>query len=103
MSPDREKRPTDVELGVISAARARRQQCRCGQAHEDGGVAPAVVARMRGYLAAHPGHQFAVDDEAGIVAVIIARDSAVPEVVAWAGDLPGLLDDIGAAPASGLS
>lgn len=97
--------PTAAEQDAIVGAQTSRERCVCGEVHEtDGdGVTPDVIARMRAYLAENPGHQFAVDDEAGIVAVIIARDSRQPEVVAWADDLIELLDHVGAPPAEGLS
>ena len=94
------------EQNVIAVARARSEQCLCGDVHADGGVTLSVVARIRGYLAEHPGHRFAVDDEYGIVAVIIARDPGLPgppEVVAWSEDLLVLLDKVGAPSAAGLS
>lgn len=103
-TPDVSQHPTAAEQDMLSAARASRERCLCGEVHDDGdGITPALVARIRGYLAANPGHQIAYDDEAGIVAVIIARDPGPPEVLAWSGCLVGLLDDIGAPPAAGLS
>lgn len=93
---------TAAEQDIILAARASRDQCLCGEPH-DGGITPAVKARMRAYLAAHPGHQFAYDDEPGIVAVIIPNDSGAPEVVAWADSLLSLLDIVGAPPAAWMS
>lgn len=99
--------PTDDELNVICSARSSREGCLCGEVHPGGdGITPAVIARMRGYLAANPGHQFAVDDEAGIVAIVIPRASAdpgPPEILAWSGDLLELLDSIDAPSAADLS
>lgn len=82
-----------AEQGVISAARAG---CLCGHAHEDGtGITPVTAARMRAYLQAHPGRQFAYDE--GIVALIIADPvGGAPEVLAWSYHLSELLDLIGA-------
>lgn len=96
--------PTATEQRALSAAKASRERCLCGEVHPDGdGVTQGVTARMRGYLAANPGHQFAVDDEAGIVAVIIPRDPGPPEVLAWSGDLIALLDQIEAPATESLS
>lgn len=99
--------PTAAEQNVIHAARASREQCACGKVHADGdAVTPAVIARMRAFLASHPDRQFAVDDEAGIIALITACDPAAPgppEVHAWAGDLTALLDHLGAPAAESLS
>lgn len=94
---------------VILAAQSNRdrERCVCGEIHEDGhGITPAVVARMRAYLAANPDHRFAADEDAGIIAVIIAKDPAAPgppEILAWSRDLTALLDAIGAPPAADLS
>jgi len=58
---------------------------------------------MQGYLAIHPGHQFAVDDEAGIVAVIAPHESGQPEIIALSEDLAALLDAVSAPAAENLS
>lgn len=96
---------TAAEQDGIAISQTNRERCVCGEVHEnDGdGVTPAVIVRMQAYLAENPGHQFAVDDEAGIAAVIIACGSGQPEVVAWSGDLIELLDHIGAPPAEDLT
>lgn len=102
--PPRNQRPTATEHSVIRAAQASQSSCSCGEVHADGsGVTPAVMARMRGYLAAHPGHQFAVDDEAGLVAVITSDDSGHPKIIAQSNDLAALLDTVGAPAAENLS
>lgn len=96
--------PTPTEQGDLAAVRTDHERCKCGEVHEhDDGVTPAVIARMRGYLAENPETRFAVDDEAGIVAVIIPRDPAPPEVLAWSADLIELLDLIGAPATPALS
>ena len=106
--PASSQHPTAAEQSVILAARASRDRCVCGEVHEDpgDGVTPAVIARMRGYLAANPGHRFAVDDDAGIVAVITGHDPAspgTPEILAWSGDLIALLDSVDAPSTAGMS
>jgi hypothetical protein len=89
---------------AIAAAGAAQEVCLCGEAHDDGtGIPPSVAGRMRAYLAAHPGQQFASDEESGIVAVIIPHGLEDPEVIASAGDLIELLDSVGAPPAAELS
>ena len=92
---------------IILAAQASRERCACGEIHEDGhGITPAVIARMKAYLAANPGHRFAADEDAGILAVITAHDPVrpgPPEILAWSRDLIDLLDTIGAPPAADLS
>jgi hypothetical protein len=89
---------------AVAAAGAEQERCLCGNCHDDGtGIPPSVAGRMRAYLAAHPGQQFATDEEAGIVAVIIPRGLEDPEVIASAGDLVELLDGIGAPSAAELS
>lgn len=97
--------PTAAEQSVILAAQASQGRCVCGEVHE-AGITPAVIARMKGYIAAHPGQQFAADEEAGIMAVIVTPDPAEPgppHIIAWSRDLLALLDDIGAPPAADLS
>lgn len=103
--PGRHPRPAAAaEEEAIAAARASRETCLCGEAHSDhDGITPALLARMRGYLAMNPGQQFAYDDEAGIVAVIIPHDPAPPDIIAWSDSLPSLLDIISAPPAAELS
>lgn len=65
---------------------------------------PAQVARMRAYLAAHPGRQLACDEDGDVtVALIIPRDPGPPEILASAALLGDLLDAIGAPPAESLS
>lgn len=97
------------EQDILRAARAIRDRCVCGKTHPDGdGITPAVVGRMRAYLAGNPGHQFAVDEEAGIVAVVVAPAPAPgapgpPEIIAWSNDLLELLAQIDAPPAENLS
>lgn len=97
-----------TEQEALLAAHADRGRCQCGEAHEDGSrVTSAEIARMKAYLAANPGHQFAVDEEAGIIAVI-AVDPGVgepgqPTVLAWSADLVVLLDEISAPTAESLS
>lgn len=98
--------PTTAEQGMVLAAQGERERCVCGDVHDDDSVTPAVIARMQGYLASNPGHEFAVDDEAGIVALILPREVGTPgrpEVLAWANDLVELLDHIGAPAAADLS
>lgn len=97
--------PMDKEQSAICSARTSRERCLCGELHADG-ITPTVVARMKAYLAANPGQQFAFDDEAGILAVVIAPDpgdSGPPEIIGWARDLIELLDTIGAPSVAGLS
>ena len=78
-----------------------------GMSGVDGEDIPAVIqplsaaeqgvisaARMRAYLQAHPGRQFAYDE--GIVALLIADPQGPPEVLAWSYHLAELLDLIGA-------
>lgn len=99
--------PTAAEQDMLHAARASRERCACGEVHEDGdGVAPAVIGRMKAYLTAHPGHQFVVDDDAGLVAVVIVPGpgaSGPLRVLACSGDLTELLDEIGAPAAEDMS
>lgn len=101
--------PTATEQGILDAARANRGRCLCGEVHGDDGITPDVIARMLGYLAENPGHQFAVDEEAGIVAVIASRDPSdaddpgAPEIIARSEDLVELLDLVNAPPAESLS
>lgn len=88
---------------AVAAGRAGRERCLCGEAHDDcTGIPPAVAGRMRAYLAAHPGRQFAHDDS-GTVAVIIPHGAGAPEIIAAADDLTELLDLAGAPPAAELS
>lgn len=98
---------TAAEQGILHAARACRERCACGEAHDDGAdVTPAVIVRMRAYVAAHPGHQFVVDDDEGLVAAVIvpAPGASGPlRVLACSGDLTGLLDEIGAPSAEDMS
>lgn len=79
-----------------------RGRCECGNVHP-GGVTPTMIARMKAYLHAHPDRQFAVDDDAGIVAVIISHLPGDPEVIARSPDLADLLNRIGAPAAEELS
>lgn len=61
---------------------------------------------MKAYLALHPGHEFALDEEAGIVAVVLppAPDApGPPDVLAWSHNLLDLLDKVNAPPAASLS
>lgn len=94
---------TAAEQDAIQAARGSRDQCVCDEIHDDGdSVAPATIARMKAYLAGHPGHQFVVDEEAGIIAVVIApatNASGPLQILAQSADLLQILDYIGA-PAS---
>lgn len=94
--------PTAAEEAVISAARAKQEKCHCGEPHGDG-IAPALIARMKGYLAEHPGQRFAYDDESEIVALVVPRDPDPPEILAWAACLADLLDTVEAPPAHELS
>jgi hypothetical protein len=102
--PDVSGLATLGEQLAVAAAGAEQERCLCGDCHDDGtGIPPSVVGRMRAYLAAHPGQQFASDEESGIVAVIIPRGLEDPEVIASAGDLTELLDLVGAPSAAELS
>lgn len=94
--------PTAAEEAVIAAARANREKCHCGESHADG-IAPALIARMKGYLAANPGQQFAYDDESEIVALIVPHDTDPPEILVRAACLADLLDAVEAPPAHELS
>lgn len=97
---------TAAGQAAVAAARDRQQRCLCGEHEEDGEcVTPAQAARMRAYLAAHPGREFAYDDAGGnvTVALVIPRDPGPPEVLATAALLGDLLDAIGAPPAESLS
>lgn len=100
-------RPTAAEEDVIRTARADQERCACGEVHpagDDDWVSPAAVTRMRAYLAAHPEHQFAVDVDAGLIAVIAVRsDSDEPQVLACSDDLRALLDHVSAPAAENLS
>lgn len=82
-----------------------RDRCACGEPHEDDvtAVTPATTARMRAYLAANPAHQFAVDEDSGIVALIRPRDPVAPEIIAWSTTLPDLLTQVDAPPPETLS
>lgn len=62
-----------------------------------------MIARMNAYVATHPDRQFAVDDEAGIVAVVIPHSSGEPEVLAHSNDLSDLLNRIDVPAAEELS
>lgn len=99
------QQPTPTEQEVIDTADRSQERCKCGDAHRDdeNAVTPAVIARMRGYLDGHPGHRFAVDADAGIVAAIIPRNPGLPTVLAWSEDLLELLDALGAPAAPVLS
>lgn len=96
-----------TEQDVVHTASTRRDQCVCGETHpDDENIAPATVARVRAYLARHPGHQFAIDEETGIIAVIVAPAPNVSgplQLVAQATNLCHLLNDIGAPTAESLS
>lgn len=97
---------TAAERVAVDAARARRARCVCAEdCGEDGCVTRGQAARMRGYLALHPGREFAFDDEAGdvTVAVIVPRDPGPPQVLARSAVLGDLLDEIGAPAAESLS
>lgn len=99
-------RPTAAEEDVIRTARADQERCACGEVHlaDDGRVSPATVTRMRAYLAAHPEHQFAVDDDAGFIAVIAVRAASdEPQVLACSDNLHALLNHVGAPSAENLS
>lgn len=99
---------TAAEQDIVDAAHDNRKRCTCGERHADdsSGVSPDEVGRMKGYLTAHPGQAFVVDDEAGIMAVIIAEQpgsAEPPDVIAWSRNLSELLDAIGASSAAALS
>lgn len=98
---------TTAEQDALSTASISREQCVCGETHADNDtVTPATIARMKAYSVEHPDHQFVVDDEARIVAVVIApalNGSGPLQVVAKANDLIQLLDDIGAPRSESLS
>jgi hypothetical protein len=97
--------PAGAGQDALPAARASRDQhCPCGQPRHDGSdLSPATVARARAYLAAHPGHQLAIDEN-GTLAVIALRHPGPPEVLATSQCLQELLDRAGAPrpPASGM-
>lgn len=80
----------------------RSNQCACGDVHASG-VTPAIIGRMKAYLYAYPDRQFAVDEDAGIVAVIVPRACRGPEVLAHSHALADLLDQIGAPTPGDLS
>lgn len=103
MSKPKINEPTTDEQDVIDAAHARRARCACGEVHDDSAIAPDVIARMQAYMAANPGHRFAVDEESGIVGVVILRDPEPPEILARSEDLLELLDTIDAPSAADLS
>lgn len=92
----------DAERDLISAAGGARKQCVCGDGPCDGAVTAEDTVRMRAYLAAHPGHQFAYDDD-GAVGVIAPGDSGVPDVIAASYTMRELLDLIGAPDAGQMS
>lgn len=99
---------TTAEQDTLHAGRISRERCICGEFHEDdgGSIVPAAVARLKAYVALNPGHQFVVDDEAGIIAVILtpALNASGPlRILAQAASLTDLLDRIGAPPAETLS
>lgn len=95
---------TATERSVLRAAQATHGRCSCGEVHADETeVTPAVTARMRGYLAAHPDHRFAVDDEAGLVAVIVTAPSGPPKVISCSCNLTAVLDAVGAPDATEFS
>lgn len=77
-----------------------------GETHtDDDTIALATITRMKGYLVGHPGHQFVVDEDAGIIAVVIApalNASGPVQVLAQSGDLLQLIHDIGAPSAEDL-
>lgn len=86
---------------AIPAARSGRERClQCGDRHP-GAITPSLEARFRAYRAAHPAHQFVIGDASGILAVIVPRPAG-PELLAWAADLAGLLDMVGAPSAAEL-
>lgn len=92
------------EHQALAAARAERDRCVCGGIHADGReIVCSTVARMRAHLATHPEHRFAIDGEAGIVAVIVPRDPGPPEIIAWSASPTELLEAIGAPSAASLS
>lgn len=98
---------TMAEQDALNTASTRREQCVCGETHDDNDtVTPATIARMKIYLAGHPGQKFVVDEDTGLIAVIIspALDASGPlQVLAQSGDLLELLNDIGAPTARSLS
>jgi len=95
--------PAGAEQDAITAARAARQRCACGEPHDDGSeVSPATIGRARGYIAAHPGHQLAIDEN-GTLAVIVLREPGPPRVLATSECLEELLDTVGAPAAGTLS
>lgn len=106
--PTRHQTLTSGGQDALYAACANRHQCVCGEAHEDSAdsVTAATVARMKAYAALNPGHQFVVDDEAGIIAVVLvpAPNASGPlRILVQATSLAELLDRIGAPPAETLS
>lgn len=96
-----------TEQDVLHTASADRERCVCGGIHNDEDtVTLDTIARMKAYMAGHPGHQFVVDDNAGLIAVITApalNASGPLHVLAQSGDLLQLLDYIGAPPSESLS
>lgn len=105
--PELNQPTTAAEQDALHTARAQRERCVCGESHEDDDyVTPATIARMKAYLALHPGHQFVVDDDAGIIALIIApacNASGPLQILDQDGDLLEFLDRIGAPPAETMS
>lgn len=98
---------TAAEQEALHGARAKHERCACGQAHDDDDyITPATIGRMRAYLALHPGHQFAIDEDAGIIALILApalNASGPLQILDQDGNLLEFLDRIGAPPAETMS
>lgn len=92
----------NAEQDIISAARDARERCVCGDDPCHGAVTTEDVGRIRAYLAAHPGQQFAYDDD-GAVGVIAPGDSGLPDVIAAAYTMRELLDLIEAPDAATMS
>lgn len=90
------KPPSAAEQDIVHAARNGHERCVCGEVHQDEDwVSPAVIGRMKAYLAANPGHEFVVDEEAGLVAIVIVSPpghSGPVQVLACGGDLREPLD-----------
>lgn len=105
--PDPNQAITATERDTLHAARAKRDRCVCGELHDDDDyITPATIARMKAYLALHPGRQFVVDEDVGLIAVIVvpAPNASGPlQIIAQSRDLPDLLTRIGAPPAETMS
>jgi hypothetical protein len=101
--------PAPAGHPAITAASRTRTACICGGdcgGRDHDAITTEQLTRMRAYLAAHPGHQFATagPGDPAIFAILIPCAGQQPPVIIQARPtLPALLDAISAPPATSLS